>query len=321
MSQTTVRDLRSYAGSNATRKERFAAYMSRNWMLYLMALPGMAVLIIFSYFPMYGILMAFEKNYMPAKGILGTRWVGLAHFEKFIKSPFFERLLGNTLMLGVESLVFSFPIPIIFALLLNELKNARFKRTVQTISYFPYFISTVIVIGLLKDMCSTNGGVINMLVEAVTGQPIPFFSDPNWFRPLYIISGLWTGLGYNSIIYLAAITGVNPELYESATLDGANRLQQAVYITLPSIASTITILLILAVGGIVGNDYQKILLMYSPLTYKKADVISTYVYREGLLGGSYSYTSAISLFNSIISLVLVLATNYLSRKISDTSLI
>ncbi len=319
MSEINARNLRMNAGPAATRSERFVNYMCRNWMLYLMVLPGLVVLILFSYVPMYGILMAFEKNYMPVKGILGSKWVGFAHFQKFFNSPFFERLLGNTLALGLQSLMF-FPMPIIFALLLNELKSNRFKRTVQTISYFPYFISTVIIIGLLKDMCSTSGGIINTIISALGFKPIAFFSEPGWFRPLYIMSGLWTSLGYNSIIYLAAISGINPEMYESATLDGANRFQQAIYITLPSIASTITILLILAVGGIIGNDYQKILLMYSPLTYKTADVISTYVYREGVLGGGYSYTSAINLFNSIISLVLVLITNYLSRKISDNSL-
>ncbi|HIS93850.1 MAG TPA: sugar ABC transporter permease [Candidatus Alectryocaccomicrobium excrementavium] len=304
----------------AERQERFFPYFKRNWVLYMMVLPGLAVLIIFSYLPMSGIIMAFEKNYMPARGLMGSDWVGLEHFAKFFRSAFFERLMGNTLILGIESLIFSFSTPILFALLLNELRNVAFRRVTQTISYFPYFISTVIVIGLLKDMTSVNGGVVNLLIQKITGNTINFFSDPGWFRPLYIISGLWTGMGYNSIIYLAAISGINPEMYESALLDGANRFQQAVHITLPSISSTIVILLILAVGGIVGNDYQKILLMYSPLTYKTADVISTYVYREGILGGGYSYTTAIGLFNSLISLVLVLGTNWLARKISDTSI-
>ena len=304
----------------AERQERFFPYFRRNWVLYMMALPGVAVLIIFSYLPMSGIIMAFEKNYMPARGLMASDWVGLEHFAKFFRSAFFERLMGHTLILGIESLIFSFSTPILFAMLLNELRNVAFRRVTQTISYFPYFISTVIVIGLLKDMTSVNGGVVNLLIQKITGNTINFFSDPGWFRPLYIISGLWTGMGYNSIIYLAAISGINPEMYESALLDGANRFQQAVHITLPSISSTIVILLILAVGGIVGNDYQKILLMYSPLTYKTADVISTYVYREGILGGGYSYTTAIGLFNSLISLVLVLGTNWLARKISDTSI-
>lgn len=297
----------------------WGVYLKRNWVLYAMVFPGLAALIIFRYLPMYGVLMAFE-NYYPQKGILGSSWVGLKHFKDFFASPYFSRLVGNTFALGIESLIFTFPAPIILALLLNEIRVERFKRVVQTISYMPYFISTVIVVGLLKDMCSTNGGIINVIIEALGGKPIGFFSSPQWFRPLYIFSSIWAGIGYNSIIYLAAISGINPELYESAVLDGANRVQKAIHITLPCISSTIIILLIFAVGGIVGNDYTKILLMYSPLTYKTADVISTYVYREGVLGGSYSYTTAINLLNSIISLFFLLVTNYLSRKVSDESI-
>ena len=295
------------------------AYMKRNWILYAMVLPGIAALMLFKYLPMYGILMAFE-NYYPQKGITGSAWVGLKHFRKFFASPYFDRLVGNTFALGIESLIFTFPAPIILALLLNEMRQEKFKRTVQTISYMPYFISTVIVVGILKDMCSTNGGIINVIIEVLGGKPIGFFSDPKWFRPLYIISGIWSGIGYNSIIYLAAISGINQELYESAVLDGANRFQKAIHITLPCISSTIIILLIFAVGGIVGNDSTKILLMYSPLTYKTSDVISTYVYREGVLGGSYSYTTAINLFNSVISLFFLLTTNFIARRISDSSI-
>ena len=190
----------------------------------------------------------------------------------------------------------------------------------QTISYVPYFISTVIVVGLLKDMTSTNDGIINTAIVALGGQKIDFFASPQWFRPLYVISSIWSGIGYNSIIYLAAISGINPELYESAVLDGASRMKQAIHITIPCISSTIVILLIFAVGGIVGNDYQKILLMQSPLTYETSDVISTYVYREGILGGSYSYTTAINLFTSLISLFFILVTNWVARKAGESSI-
>lgn len=293
--------------------------MQRNWVLYLMVLPGMLALIIFRYVPMYGVLMAFEK-YMPAKGILGSKWVGFQHFVNFFHSPYFGRLLGNTFMLGIVTLVFTFPAPILLALLLNEVRNPRFKRVTQTISYVPYFISTVIVVGLLKDMASTNDGIINTAIVALGGQKIDFFASPQWFRPLYVISSIWSGIGYNSIIYLAAISGINPELYESAVLDGASRMKQAIHITIPCISSTIVILLIFAVGGIVGNDYQKILLMQSPLTYETSDVISTYVYREGILGGSYSYTTAINLFTSLISLFFILVTNWVARKAGESSI-
>ena len=301
------------------KKKSFRGYMQRNWVLYLMVLPGMLALIIFRYVPMYGVLMAFEK-YMPAKGILGSKWVGFQHFVNFFHSPYFGRLLGNTFMLGIVTLVFTFPAPILLALLLNEVRNPRFKRVTQTISYVPYFISTVIVVGLLKDMTSTNDGIINTAIVALGGQKIDFFASPQWFRPLYVISSIWSGIGYNSIIYLAAISGINPELYESAVLDGASRMKQAIHITIPCISSTIVILLIFAVGGIVGNDYQKILLMQSPLTYETSDVISTYVYREGILGGSYSYTTAINLFTSLISLFFILVTNWVARKAGESSI-
>ena len=301
------------------KKKSFRGYMQRNWVLYLMVLPGMLALIIFRYVPMYGVLMAFEK-YMPAKGILGSKWVGFQHFANFFHSPYFGRLLGNTFMLGIVTLVFTFPAPILLALLLNEVRNPRFKRVTQTISYVPYFISTVIVVGLLKDMASTNDGIINTAIVALGGQKIDFFASPQWFRPLYVISSIWSGIGYNSIIYLAAISGINPELYESAVLDGASRMKQAIHITIPCISSTIVILLIFAVGGIVGNDYQKILLMQSPLTYETSDVISTYVYREGILGGGYSYTTAINLFTSLISLFFILITNWVARKAGESSI-
>ena len=305
--------------SAEARKKKFQAYMKRNWVLYFMVLPGMLILILFRYVPMYGVLMAFEK-YSPAKGIMGSEWVGFKHFVTFFRSPYFGRLLGNTFLLGIATLIFTFPAPLLLALLINEVRNPRFKQVTQTISYVPYFISTVIVVGLLKDMTSTNGGVINTLIAALGGQKIDFFASPQWFRPLYVLSGIWSGIGYNSIIYLAAISGINPELYESAVLDGASRVKQAFYITLPCISSTIVILLIFAVGGIVGNDYQKILLMQSPLTYETSDVISTYVYREGILGGGYSYTTAINLFTSLISLFFILMTNWFARKVGESSI-
>ena len=293
--------------------------MQRNWMLYLMILPGMLALIIFKYVPMYGVLMAFQK-YSPSKGILGSDWVGFKHFITFFNSPYFGRLISNTFMLGIVTLIFTFPAPIILALMLNEVRSDRFKRITQTISYVPYFISTVIVIGLLKDMTSTSGGIVNDLITALGGEKINFFADPKWFRPMYVLSSIWSGIGYSSIIYLAAISGINPELYESAVLDGASRFKQAIHITLPCISSTIIILLIFAVGGIVGNDYQKILLMQSPLTYETSDVISTYVYREGILGGSYSYTTAVNLFTSLISLFFLLVTNWIARKTGEGSI-
>ncbi|MEG0692297.1 MAG: ABC transporter permease subunit [Oscillospiraceae bacterium] len=294
-------------------------YLKYNGSLYLMVLPGIITLIMFSYVPMYGVLMAFQK-YSPAKGILGSKWVGFDHFVTFFESPYFTRLFGNTLILGILGLIIAFPTSIILALLLNEMKHQKFKQITQTISYMPYFISVVIVVGLMKDMLSTNGGVINDMIAFLGMEKINFFSDPKWFRPMYILSGIWSGVGYGSIIYLAAIAGINPELYESARLDGANRLQQILHITIPCISSTIVIQLIFAVGGIIGNDYQKILLMQSPLTFSTSDVIPTFVYREGILGGSYSYTTAINLFTSIISIILLTFTNWVAKKAGEEAL-
>lgn len=301
------------------RRNSFLAYMRRNGALYAMVLPGILLVILFLYVPMYGVLMAFE-NYSPAKGILGSEWVGLKHFIKFFHSPYCKRLFSNTFILGGLTILISFPAPIILALLLNELRNAKFKKVTQTISYMPYFISVVVIVGLMKQLLSTNGGVVNAILVAMGRQPKDFFADPAWFRPLYIISGLWQNIGYGSILYLAAISGINPELYESAVLDGASRWQQMRNITLPCISSTVVIQLIFAVSGIVGNDFQKILLMQTPLNYKTSDVFSTFVYREGILGGSYSYTTAVNLMMSIISIVFLLLANHLARKTGEEGL-
>ncbi|MEG0693135.1 MAG: ABC transporter permease subunit [Oscillospiraceae bacterium] len=294
-------------------------YIKKNMALYIMLIPGMLSLILFKYVPMYGILMSFQ-NFRIRDGIWGSKWVGLEHFVNFFNDPFCGRLIGNTFLLGILTILFTFPAPIILALMFNEIKHDKFKRVTQTISYMPYFISMVVVVGLLKEFTSVDGGIVNSIIQNLGFEPINFFAQPGWFRPLYIITGIWTGVGYGSIVYLAAISGVNPELYESAVLEGATRLKQIWYITLPSITPTIMVMFIFAVGGILGTDYQKVLLMQSPLTYETSDIISTYIYRLGIEGGSYSYTSAINLFSSAISLVFILGTNWLSRKLTDSSL-
>ncbi|MEN6315045.1 MAG: ABC transporter permease subunit [Clostridiaceae bacterium] len=304
--------------SKATKKT-FRQFFKQNKALYLMVLPGLIITIIFKYLPFYGILVSFE-NFNPAKGVFGSEWVGFSHFLTFFKDPYFFRLFKNTFLLGFYSLIFGFPAPILLALLFNEVKNVTFKKVTQTISYMPYFLSIVIVIGLLKDMISMSDGVVNEIIAALGFEKINFLIDSGYFRPMYVITGIWQGVGYGSIIYLGAISNINPELYESAVLDGASRLKQAIYITIPCIAPTIVVLFIFAVGGILGNDFQKILLMYNPSVYETADVISTYVYRQGILGASYSYASAVGLFNSVVSFIFLITTNRLSRKISETSL-
>lgn len=301
-------------------KKPFWQYFLQNKTLYVMLIPGLLNLLFFKYLPMYGIVISFEKYY-PATGVLGSPWVGFKHFIDFFHDPYFFRLIRNTLLLGVYTLIFSFPAPIILALLLNEVRGSIFKRVSQTISYMPYFLSTVIVIGLLKDLTMSEG-IVNAAISALGGDKIAFFLRPEWFRFLYISSGIWQGIGFGSIIYLAAISGVNPELYESAVIDGCGRFSQTWHITLPTILPTIMILFILSVGGILGNDFQKILLMYSAFTWETADVIATYVYRVGIeaQGSDFSYATAVGLFTAVISLAFLIVTNRVAKSLSEYSL-
>lgn len=300
-------------------KKSFFRRFKMEWQLHVLAIPAILVVLVFCYLPMYGIIIAFQ-NYIPAKGVFGSEWVWFKHFINLFNDPYFYRIFKNTFMIGIYSLILSFPAPIFLALLLNELNNGKFKKTIQTISYMPYFISTVIIVGLMKEMFGLTSGVINDVLEWIGLNRINFFGESEWFRPLYIGSGIWTGIGYGSIIYLASISNISPELYESAIIDGAGRFRQAVSITIPSIAPTIQILFIFAVGGILGNNFEKILLMYSPLIYETSDVISTYVYRKGILGGQFSYSSAVGQFKSILSLFLIILTNYINRKVGAESL-
>lgn len=292
--------------------------MRANWSIYLMALPVLAYFIIFHYIPMGGITMAFQ-NYSIKKGLLGSPWVGFDQFITFFQSQYFTRTLVNTLLISFYGLLFSFPFPIIFALCLNEVRNRKFKKITQTISYLPYFISVVVVVAILNDFCKADG-VLTNLAAALGDTGGALISRPEWFRTLYIGSNMWQHLGYNSIIFISALAAIDPELYEAAVIDGAGRWKQTLYITLPGIASTIVILLILRLGQIMGVGYEKIILMYGPATYETADVISSYVYRVGIKDANYSYSTAINLFNSVINFLVLFVANAFSRKISETSL-
>ncbi|MCC3371633.1 sugar ABC transporter permease [Cohnella sp. REN36] len=283
-----------------------------------MVLPGFLTVLIFNYFPMYGITIAF-KDFNASKGIIGSPWIGFKYFTTFFHDPMAFRVLKNTLLLGVYTLIWSFPAPIILALLLNELRNKRFKKIVQTVSYFPHFISVVIVAGLLKDFLARDG-MVNRIVEHFGGSPIMFLLEPDYFRTIFISSGIWQGVGFGSIIYLAALSGIDPTLYDVAEVDGASRWKKMLHITWPSIRPTTVILLIFSLGGILGTDFQKIILLYSPETYGVADVIGSYVYRQGILGAKYEYTTAIGLFMSVISFTILYISNWFSRKVSETSL-
>lgn len=290
----------------------------RDLPLWILAVPGLTALIVFSYFPIYGLIIAFQ-DYSPGLGFLGSPWVGFKHFARLFRDPYFFRTFRNTVILGVYTLVFTFPAPLLFALLLNELRSRWFKKAVQTVSYLPNFISVVIVVGFLIDFTSLSDGVVNDVIAFFGGERIHFMAEPKWFRFLYVVSDIWQGVGVGSIIYLAAIAGIGVELYESAYLDGATKLQQMRYITLPCLMPTIAILLILQVGELFGADFQKIMLMYSPLTYETADVISTYVYRSGMRGGALSYSTAVGFFLSVISFLFVFAADRISNRISDIS--
>ncbi len=312
MAQKAVRPRRG------TRRPLWAYVKRDQYLLLLVAIP-ILYFVIFHYLPLYGVQIAF-KRYSPGKGIWGSPWVGLQWFQEFFSSIYAGRVIGNVLILNGLRLVFAFPLPIVFALLLNELRMARYKRVVQTISYMPHFISTVVVVGMLVTFVSPNGGIVNQVVAALGGTPINFMSESRYFRPLYILSGVWQNLGWDSIIYLAALSGIDQEQYEAARIDGAGRWQQALHITLPGIAPTIIILLILDVGNMMSVGYEKIILMYNPATYDVADVISSYVYRMGIVNNDFSFASAVDLFNSVINCLLLVSVNRLSRSISDTAL-
>ena len=295
-------------------RKTFWKNLRRDRQLVFMLIPVVIFFAVFSYYPLYGILIAF-KDYSISKGILGSPWAGLRYFRQFFLSPYFGRLLRNTVLISVYSLLWGFPVPIIFALLLNEFKDGKFKRLIQTVSYLPHFISLVVICGILIDIFSPQGGVVNALLYSLTGKRINFFGEPEWFRTMYVGSGVWQEFGWNSIIYLAAITGINPDLYEAARIDGAGRLRQIWHVTLPGIKPTILTLLILNLGNIMSVGYEKIILLYSPTTYETADVISTYVYRTGLLSQQYSYAGAVGLFNSVINIVILVLCNFVGKKL------
>ncbi len=292
--------------------------LQRNYQAYLMAIPSIVLIFIFCYIPMYGILIVFQ-DYKPQAGILGSEWVGLANFAKFFQSPHALKVVRNTLFISVYSLLVNFPFPIILALLLNEVRSQAFKRTVQTISYMPYFISTVVICGMLKSFMAYDG-VINEIIKIFGGEPQSFLSNAALFPSVIVFSDLWQSIGWNSIIYMAALTSIDPDLYEAARMDGCGRLRQMWHITIPGIVPTMTILLILSVGGLLAANSDKILLLYSPLTYETGDVIGTFIYRQGLQGGDYSYSEAVGLFQTVINFLLLIFANWFSNKTTETSL-
>ncbi|WP_042201075.1 ABC transporter permease subunit [Paenibacillus camerounensis] len=286
--------------------------------LYFLGLFGVSYYIIFSYIPMYGVTIAF-KDYSPVKGILGSEWIGLKNFTDFFQSFYFWRLLRNTLIISLYDLLIAFPAPIILALLLNEVKHTFFKRTVQTITYLPHFVSIVVISGMIVDF-SRKAGLFNVILGWFGVEAQNLLLDPSLFRTIFVGSGIWQGIGWGSIIYLAALSSIDTQLYDAATVDGANRWKQMLHVTVPGIMPTIITLLILRIGGIMDVGFEKVILLYNPQTYETADVISSFVYRRGLLEANYSYSTAVSLFNSVVNFMLLIIANRISRKVNDTSL-
>lgn len=302
------------------RKLNFGIFLDirKNKLLYVMLLPVLLYYVVFHYAPMYGAIIAF-KDFSPRLGIWGSDWVGFEHFREFFTGPYFWRTIKNTVLISFYQLLFGFPAPIILALLLNELKHALFKRTVQTITYMPHFISLIVICGILKDFTSSEG-VINDVVAFFGGERLTFLLEPSLFRTVYVSSGIWQNIGWGTIIFLAALTGIDQEQYEASKIDGAGRWKQMTHVTLPGLMPTIIILLILDIGRMMNVGFEKIILLYNPGTYETADVISSYVYRVGLQDFNYSFSSAVGLFNSVINFVLLISSNWLSRKFNDTSL-
>ncbi len=287
--------------------------------LLLMILPCVLYYVVFRYAPMWGILISFQ-NYNPFVGLFKSAWVGLKWFKQFFGTPDALSVIKNTFLLGLYSLLWEFPIPIFFALILNEVKNKFAKSFVQTVTYMPHFLSLVVVCGMVSQILSPIDGAVNQAIVALGGKQINFTVSSNWFRTVFITSDIWQETGFGAIIYLAALSGIDPSIYESAEVDGASKFKQMIKITLPMLTPTIMIMLLLRVGGIMEVGFEKVFLLYNPAVYSTADVISTYVYRAGITGSAYSYASAIGLFNSLVSLVLLMSTNFLSKRLSDTSL-
>ncbi len=290
----------------------------RNRYVYLMALPVVVYYILFHYMPMYGAIISF-KQFTPALGIWGSPWVGFRHFQDFFQSFYFFRVLRNTITISLANLVWGFPAPIILALMLNEVRSSGIKRTVQSLTYIPYFISIVVIAGMIIDFTQARG-VINDVIAAFGGERVNMLQRPGHFVPLYVISEIWQQVGWGTIIYLAALTSIDPGLYEAATIDGANRGHKLWHITLPSIAPTIVILLILRMGNLMTVGYEKIILLYNPGIYETADVISTFVYRRGLIDLAWSYSTAVGLFNSVANFAFLLTANWISTRMKQTSL-
>lgn len=322
LSQEEEEDLTVNTGPkliNNKQKKKKNRKILQNWQLYIFILPAFLYFFIFHYIPMYGVQIAF-KDFIPSLGIWGSEWVGFEHFKRFFDSYYFWDLIKNTLGISVYELVVGFPLPIILALAINEAKDGLYKRTVQTVTYAPHFISVVVMAGMIIAFLSPATGIVNHGLELLGFEPIAFMSDPKWFKTVYVFSGVWQSTGWGTIIYLAALSGVDPQHHEAAIVDGATRLQRIWHINIPALAPTMIILLIMNVGNIMAMGFEKILLLQNPLNLESSNVIATFVYQAGLLDAEYSFASAVGLFNALINAILLITVNQIAKKRSETSL-
>lgn len=291
----------------------------RNWQLYLFLVPAVVILFVFRYVPMVGLQIAF-RDYSPVLGFWNSPWVGLEHFRRFFSSAEFWRLLSNTLLLSFYQLIVMFPIPILLALMMNQLRSQGYKKFVQTIIYAPHFISTVTLVGIMFVFLSPRTGMINSVISLLGGEPIFFMGEPEWFQHLYVGSSLWQSAGWGTIVYLAALTAISPELHEAAIVDGATKLQRIRHIDLPGILPTAVVMLILNLGNIMSLGFEKAFMMQTALNISKSEIISTYVYKVGLLGAQFSFSTAVGMFNSVINLILIISVNRITKRVNDISI-
>ncbi len=303
----------------AVQRQSFWPYFKQNYWLYVFLIPGLLFLFIFKYIPMGGIVIAFQ-DYKVTRGFFGSEWVGLEHFQYLFQSTDFYRVLRNSILISVYRLVWGFPVPILLALMLNEMRSQGYKRTMQTILYLPHFISWVVVVGMVTNLLSPSTGIVNILIEAMGGQSVSFLTSPKYFRSILVITDIWKGAGWGTIIYMAAMAGIDPSYYEAAIIDGASRLQRIWYITLPCIASTIVVMLIMRTGSILNNGFEQVYLMQNALVSEVAEIFETYTYQVGIKEGRFSFASAVGIFQSVVGCILLFITNFTSKKIGGGGL-
>ena len=311
--------MKSRAGGRSVPKQSFLSYAARNPWLYILLAPGFVFMLIFRYAPMYGVVIAFQ-DFNLVKGPFASPWVGFDNFAYLFQSEAFLRVFRNSVLISVYRLGFAFPVPILMAIMLSEVRNMAFKRAVQTIVYLPHFISWVVLAGILQNLLSPSTGAVNLVLKAMGADAIAFLQEPKLFRSVLVVSDIWKEAGWGTIIYLAAITGIDTQLYEAAIIDGANRLQHILYVTIPGIASTIVIILILRMGYILRNGFEQIFLLYNPIVMEVADVFETYTYSVGIREGRFSFATAVGLFQSLVGFTLILATNRFAKKYGEGGL-